>query len=108
MRVAPRVKPSGRRGSLARFLDEDRARCERSVAPRVAACAAALRHGDLREGTRGLLVDVDEDWYELRHMGMKKLDAIWLDGQMLPWDSAQEHLLAHTMHYGVGAFEGIR
>jgi|HubBroStandDraft_6_1064221.scaffolds.fasta_scaffold41037_2 branched-chain amino acid aminotransferase len=41
-------------------------------------------------------------------MGMKKVDSIWLDGQIVPWDSAAEHLLAHTMHYGVGAFEGIR
>jgi len=39
---------------------------------------------------------------------MKKVDTIWLDGTLLPWDSAQEHVLAHTMHYGVGAFEGIR
>ncbi|MEO6775909.1 MAG: branched-chain amino acid transaminase [Kofleriaceae bacterium] len=39
---------------------------------------------------------------------LKKVDSIWLDGQLLPWDSATEHLLAHTMHYGVGAFEGIR
>src|SRR5215470_2419805 len=41
-------------------------------------------------------------------MGIKKLDTIWLDGQLVPWDDAAEHLLAHTMHYGVGAFEGIR
>ncbi|MBA3820974.1 MAG: branched-chain amino acid transaminase [Deltaproteobacteria bacterium] len=41
-------------------------------------------------------------------MSIKKLDSIWLDGQLVPWDSANEHLLAHTMHYGVGAFEGIR
>ena len=41
-------------------------------------------------------------------MGIKKLDSIWLDGQLVPWDSASDHLLAHTMHYGVGAFEGIR
>ncbi|HEY4241201.1 MAG TPA: branched-chain amino acid transaminase [Kofleriaceae bacterium] len=41
-------------------------------------------------------------------MGIKKLDTIWLDGQFVPWDAATEHLLAHTMHYGVGAFEGIR
>lgn len=41
-------------------------------------------------------------------MGIRKLDTIWLDGQLVPWDSATEHLLAHTMHYGVGAFEGIR
>jgi branched-chain amino acid aminotransferase len=41
-------------------------------------------------------------------MGIKKLDTIWLDGQLVPWDSATDHLLAHTMHYGVGVFEGIR
>ncbi|MGN6106890.1 MAG: branched-chain amino acid transaminase [Kofleriaceae bacterium] len=41
-------------------------------------------------------------------MGIKKLDTIWIDGQLLPWDNATDHLLAHTMHYGVGAFEGIR
>jgi branched-chain amino acid aminotransferase len=41
-------------------------------------------------------------------MGIKKQDTIWLDGQLVPWDSATEHLLAHTMHYGVGCFEGIR
>jgi branched-chain amino acid aminotransferase len=41
-------------------------------------------------------------------MAIKKLDSIWIDGQLVPWDDANEHLLAHTMHYGVGAFEGIR
>jgi branched-chain amino acid aminotransferase len=41
-------------------------------------------------------------------MGIKKLDTIWVDGQLVPWDSATDHVLAHTMHYGVGAFEGIR
>ncbi len=41
-------------------------------------------------------------------MAIKKLDTIWVDGSLVPWDSANEHLLAHTMHYGVGAFEGIR
>jgi branched-subunit amino acid aminotransferase/4-amino-4-deoxychorismate lyase len=41
-------------------------------------------------------------------MGMKKAEAIWLDGALVPWDQASEHLLAHTMHYGVGAFEGVR
>ncbi len=46
-------------------------------------------------------------WYE-RYMGIKKLDTIWIDGALVPWDNATEHLLAHTMHYGVGAFEGIR
>jgi branched-chain amino acid aminotransferase len=46
-------------------------------------------------------------WYEA-NMAIKKVDSIWLDGQLVPWDGASEHLLAHTFHYGVGAFEGIR
>jgi branched-chain amino acid aminotransferase len=54
-----------------------------------------------------MLVIVDRGWYEA-DMGIKKLDTIWLDGQLVPWDSATDHLLAHTMHYGVGCFEGIR
>src|ERR1043166_7217890 len=41
-------------------------------------------------------------------MGIKKLDTIWVDGSLVPWDQATDHLLAHSMHYGVGAFEGIR
>jgi branched-chain amino acid aminotransferase len=41
-------------------------------------------------------------------MGIKKLDTIWLEGSLVPWDQATDHLLAHTMHYGLGAFEGIR
>jgi branched-chain amino acid aminotransferase len=41
-------------------------------------------------------------------MGIKKVESIWMDGSLIPWDSATDHLLAHTMHYGVGVFEGIR
>src|SRR5487761_754563 len=33
---------------------------------------------------------------------------IWMDGQMVDWDRAQVHVLTHTLHYGTGAFEGIR
>jgi branched-chain amino acid aminotransferase len=39
---------------------------------------------------------------------MDKLDAIWLDGKMVAWDEARVSVLTHTLHYGVGAFEGIR
>ena len=41
-------------------------------------------------------------------MAIKKVDTIWVDGTLVPWDSATDHVLAHTLHYGVGAFEGIR
>jgi branched-chain amino acid aminotransferase len=33
---------------------------------------------------------------------------IWLDGAFVPWDDAKVHLLTHTLHYGLGAFEGLR
>ena len=41
-------------------------------------------------------------------MAIKKVESIWVDGKLVPWDDAQDHMLAHTLHYGVGAFEGIR
>jgi branched-chain amino acid aminotransferase len=37
-----------------------------------------------------------------------KVQTIWLDGELVPWDSANVHVLTHSLHYGVGAFEGIR
>jgi len=52
-------------------------------------------------------VPIEDRWYEAG-MGIKKLDTIWIDGALVPWDNATDHLLAHTMHYGVGVFEGIR
>ena len=33
---------------------------------------------------------------------------IWLDGKMVPWRDAKVHVLTHTLHYGMGAFEGVR
>ena len=35
-------------------------------------------------------------------------EKIWLDGKWLAWDDAHVHLLTHTLHYGLGVFEGIR
>ncbi len=33
---------------------------------------------------------------------------IWMDGEFVPWADAKIHILTHTLHYGLGAFEGIR
>ncbi len=33
---------------------------------------------------------------------------IWMDGQMVNWRDAKIHVLTHTLHYGCGAFEGVR
>ncbi len=33
---------------------------------------------------------------------------IWFDGEMVPWRDANVHVLTHSLHYGMGVFEGIR
>ncbi|WP_288368460.1 branched-chain amino acid transaminase [uncultured Alcanivorax sp.] len=33
---------------------------------------------------------------------------IWLDGELVPWQDAKVHVLTHTLHYGMGVFEGVR
>jgi branched-chain amino acid aminotransferase len=33
---------------------------------------------------------------------------IWYDGQLVDWRQAQTHVLTHTLHYGMGVFEGVR
>ncbi|HCV19955.1 MAG: branched-chain amino acid transaminase [Arenicellales bacterium] len=33
---------------------------------------------------------------------------IWFDGKMVPWRDASIHVLTHTLHYGLGVFEGVR
>jgi len=37
-----------------------------------------------------------------------KVQKIWLDGEMVNWDDAHVHILTHSLHYGLGGFEGIR
>jgi branched-chain amino acid aminotransferase len=33
---------------------------------------------------------------------------IWFDGKLVPWREATTHVLTHTLHYGMGVFEGVR
>ncbi len=33
---------------------------------------------------------------------------IWFDGELVPWSEARVHVLTHTLHYGMGVFEGVR
>ncbi|UYM17969.1 branched-chain amino acid transaminase [Endozoicomonas euniceicola] len=33
---------------------------------------------------------------------------IWFDGELVPWREAKTHVLTHTLHYGMGVFEGVR
>jgi branched-chain amino acid aminotransferase len=39
---------------------------------------------------------------------LQTTEKIWMDGNFVPWNDAKVHVLAHTLHYGTGVFEGIR
>jgi branched-chain amino acid aminotransferase len=39
---------------------------------------------------------------------VERVDKIWMDGALVNWDDAKVHVLTHTLHYGLGVFEGIR
>jgi branched-chain amino acid aminotransferase len=39
---------------------------------------------------------------------LEKTEKIWMDGKLVPWDEANVHVLTHSLHYGLGVFEGIR
>ncbi|MFZ4514925.1 MAG: branched-chain amino acid transaminase [Acidimicrobiia bacterium] len=41
-------------------------------------------------------------------MPIEKTAKIWMDGEFVPWDDANVHVLTHSLHYGMGVFEGIR
>lgn len=41
-------------------------------------------------------------------MPITPTEKIWMNGELVPWDQAQIHILTHSLHYGMGVFEGIR
>ncbi len=41
-------------------------------------------------------------------MALTPTKKIWMDGTLVDWENATTHVLSHTLHYGMGAFEGIR
>jgi branched-chain amino acid aminotransferase len=41
-------------------------------------------------------------------MPINKSDKIWFNGEFVPWDEAQIHVMSHALHYGSNVFEGIR
>jgi len=41
-------------------------------------------------------------------MSLTPTKLIWMDGKFVPWNKANIHVLTHTLHYGLGVFEGIR
>lgn len=41
-------------------------------------------------------------------MSITPTKKVWMDGTLVDWENATVHILTHTLHYGTGAFEGIR
>jgi branched-chain amino acid aminotransferase len=41
-------------------------------------------------------------------MPIEATEKIWMNGELVPWEDARIHVLTHTLHYGMGVFEGIR
>jgi len=41
-------------------------------------------------------------------MPLAESKLIWMDGELVPWSEAKVHVLTHSLHYGLGVFEGIR
>ncbi len=41
-------------------------------------------------------------------MAITPTEKIWFNGELIPWDEAKIHILTHSLHYGMGVFEGIR
>jgi branched-chain amino acid aminotransferase len=41
-------------------------------------------------------------------MPITPTDKIWMNGELVAWDDAKIHILTHSLHYGMGVFEGVR
>src|SRR6476660_467399 len=41
-------------------------------------------------------------------MPITSTEKIWMNGELVPWDDAKIHILTHSLHYGMGVFEGVR
>jgi branched-chain amino acid aminotransferase len=41
-------------------------------------------------------------------MPLTASEKIWMDGELVAWDDAKVHVLTHSLHYGLGVFEGVR
>ena len=41
-------------------------------------------------------------------MPITPTEKIWFNGELIPWEDAKIHVLTHSLHYGMGVFEGIR
>src|ERR671937_157492 len=44
----------------------------------------------------------------IRGTMLEPSEKIWMDGRLVNWNDATVHILTHSLHYGLAAFEGIR
>jgi branched-chain amino acid aminotransferase len=44
----------------------------------------------------------------MRDFPFSEVETIWMNGELVPFEEARVHVLAHGLHYGSGVFEGIR
>ena len=63
--------------------------------------AHRLHHRDRRRGRRPSVRRTTD-------MPITPTEKIWMNGELVDWDDARIHILTHTLHYGMGVFEGIR
>src|SRR5690348_4598699 len=73
------------------------------------ACSANARVR--RRSLAGRLLTLQVSTASLGRLAMSMADRdgwIWYDGKMVPWRDATTHVLTHTLHYGMGVFEGVR
>src|SRR5262249_8915417 len=77
--------------------------------PERCSCSWHAERNELTRGARGGLTQgAFPGPSEGKTTMADKVKTIWFEGELVAWDEAKVHLLTHTMHYGLGAFEGIR
>ena len=55
-----------------------------------------------------MVIFVSGIYFNKKNAMKLKTEKIWMDGKFINWDDANIHIMTHTLHYGLGLFEGIR
>ena len=101
----------GRRSRDLRLAGRRRRRragrcCARTWSAKCGCCAAASPRPRRPPTPK---IDASSPLTEGNPMSMSDRDGkIWMDGALVDWRDAKIHVLSHTLHYGCGAFEGVR
>src|ERR671911_617003 len=101
-------QPSRRRavgGDDARLPGRGRRRCPHPQGLRRPVGAHRIYPRDRRRDRGSGLTHITRG---LSTMPITPTEKIWFNGELIPWDDAKIHILTHSLHYGMGVFEGIR